>query len=507
MEKRILFFLASLAAISGLLYSCEQAAEEVAVTAVIISQPSAEMIIGETLTLTATVSPSNATDQEVTWASSEQSVATVDENGKVDAISVGETIITATAGGKKAVCQVTVKNNLPLSLTVGADNISAISVVLKGKASISTSSYITVGFQYSLSADILLSNSTVVYATNADANYDYSAVVTGLEPETTYFFRSFAFQDGQYTYGETKEFTTKDLKSLLETEDASDIEATHAHLNGFADLLNVSLVYKTIEYGFYWGTSEAVQNIKVEGGSISGNIYAAHVTGLFGKRQYWFKAYVKLDDNIIYGELKTFTTPDYPEFVDLGLSVKWRGWNIGASKPEEYGLYFAWGETEPKSDYSWSTYKWGTSQTSLTKYNYKESYGTIDYKTILEPEDDAAHVKLGGSWRMPTDDEFTELLTKCTGTWTESFNETGVKGIIVAAPNGNSIFLPAAGCRFGTEFLTDGIPGYYWSSSVWPGIPSSGSGVFIFPSNLHGEVAIQTSSERCIGRSVRPVCD
>ena len=132
-----------------------------------------------------------------------------------------------------------------------------------------------------------------------------------------------------------------------------------------------------------------------------------------------------------------------PEAVDLGLSVKWANVNVGAISPEDYGDYFAWGETELKTDYSWSTYKFelGTDENGpFSKYVTNSSYGTVDNKTVLDPEDDAAHVNWGGSWRMPTDAEWTELRTKCTWTWTSEVN-----GMLVTGPNGKSIFLPAAG--------------------------------------------------------------
>ena len=153
--------------------------------------------------------------------------------------------------------------------------------------------------------------------------------------------------------------------------------------------------------------------------------------------------------------------------VDLGLSVKWASCNLGASKPEEYGDYYAWGEIAPKENYSWSTYKFGTSwEGPFSKYNTSSSYGTVDNKTVLEPEDDVAHVKLGGKWRIPTDAEWTELRTKCTWTWTTNYNGTGVKGRIVTANNGNSIFLPAAGYQYDTCLGNARIYGFYWSSSL-----------------------------------------
>lgn len=102
------------------------------------------------------------------------------------------------------------------------------------------------------------------------------------------------------------------------------------------------------------------------------------------------------------------------EAVDLGLSVKWANVNLGASRPEEYGDYFAWGEVKPKADYSWETYKWCKgSYDTMTKYCYDDSYGYngfTDNKYTLDPENDAATVNWGGKWRMPTADEIVELI-------------------------------------------------------------------------------------------------
>lgn len=150
--------------------------------------------------------------------------------------------------------------------------------------------------------------------------------------------------------------------------------------------------------------------------------------------------------------------------VDLGLSVKWACCNVGATRPEEYGGYYAWGETEEKSHYDWDTYKWcNGGYNTMTKYCTDIDYGTVDNKRVLDPADDVAHVKWGGSWRMPTFDEIDELINECNWQWT-SLN--GVNGYRVTGPNGNSIFLPAAGCRYGTELNFRGAYGHYWSSSL-----------------------------------------
>ena len=157
------------------------------------------------------------------------------------------------------------------------------------------------------------------------------------------------------------------------------------------------------------------------------------------------------------------------EWVDLGLpsGTKWATTNIGATTPEGYGNYYAWGETTTKSTYSWSTYKWCRgSYSTMTKYCTSSSYGTVDNKTTLELSDDAAYVNWGSSWRMPTFDEIDELKNTSYTTWTWT-TKNGVKGYnVVSKTNGNSIFLPAAGFRYDSDLVTAGSYGDSWSSSL-----------------------------------------
>ena len=155
------------------------------------------------------------------------------------------------------------------------------------------------------------------------------------------------------------------------------------------------------------------------------------------------------------------------EYVDLGLpsGIMWATHNVGAAKPEEYGGYYAWGETEEKEDYSLQTYIWcNGSYDSLTKYCTDSSYGTVDNKTVLDLEDDVAHVKWGGSWRMPTRAEQDELCKNCTWTWTTQNGVNGYK--VTSKTNGNSIFLPAAGYCDDMVIEKIGYYGYYWTSSI-----------------------------------------
>ncbi len=168
-----------------------------------------------------------------------------------------------------------------------------------------------------------------------------------------------------------------------------------------------------------------------------------------------------------------------PELVDLGLSVKWATFNLGATKPEEFGDYYMWGEATPATDRdcSWEGYSLanGTSNDDpkLTKYvpeSEASKYGDngfFDNKSVLDPEDDAAHVALGGKFRMPTLEEFKELYENCTWTWTQL---NGVNGYLVTSKKDGftdrSIFIPAAGFRGGSAFEYQGFEGNYWSASL-----------------------------------------
>ena len=170
------------------------------------------------------------------------------------------------------------------------------------------------------------------------------------------------------------------------------------------------------------------------------------------------------------------------------------------SSPEEYGGYYAWGETEEKSEYSWETYKWcNGSDDTLTKYCTNSNYGTVDNKTVLEPEDDIAHVKWGGAWRMPTRGEQQELVDKCSWSWTEI---NGVNGYKVTGLNGNSIFLPAAGYRDGAEVYGRGFDGLYWSASLGVGYGRNAYGL-----DYHSCLNGWYGSFRYYGFSVRPVSE
>ena len=194
----------------------------------------------------------------------------------------------------------------------------------------------------------------------------------------------------------------------------------------------------------------------------------------------------------------TLTENGY-EYVDLGLSVKWATMNVGATTPEGYGDYFAWGETTTKNNYNWVLYKYSNdTNTTLTKYCTTSSYGTVDNKTTLELEDDAAHVNWGGNWRMPTAQECLELRQYCTWIWTK---QNGVNGYMVQSRlNGKSIFIPASGTRAGQYLMGLDSYAYYWTTTLISDTPDKAFYVY-----FSWEEEYLYYSERKYGLTIRPV--
>ena len=203
--------------------------------------------------------------------------------------------------------------------------------------------------------------------------------------------------------------------------------------------------------------------------------------------------------------------------VDLGIEMTrtdgttyklyWAKSNLSdkglCTNPEDYGDYYAWGETAPKENYSWSTYKFGTSKSGpFSKYNTISSYGSIDNKTVLEPEDDVASVKLGGKWRMPTDEEWRALKNNCTVE--ETFIGMTFIGITLTSKvpgyTDKSILLPASGWQEGTSRKSSHYV-YYWSSSLNTRYPYSASYAEI------GLAGTPCSPNRSFGLPIRPVSE
>lgn len=194
-----------------------------------------------------------------------------------------------------------------------------------------------------------------------------------------------------------------------------------------------------------------------------------------------------------------------PEAVDLGLSVKWASFNLGATKQEEYGKLYAWGEISSKSDFNWRTYSLcdDGSYYALNKYNTNSMFGPLDGKTVLEGADDAAKANLGESWRIPTEDEWHELEKNCSWTWT-SMN--GVNGYMAESKvkgfEGKSVFFPAGGYGYDRNIKDKGILGAYWASTIVDKHDNRAGSMC-----LNKDFVFWYYDSRCHGRSVRAVKD
>ena len=194
------------------------------------------------------------------------------------------------------------------------------------------------------------------------------------------------------------------------------------------------------------------------------------------------------------------------EWVDLGLSVKWAKCNVGAKKETDYGSYFMWGDIMNKtnSNCDWTTYKYcNGSDTTLTKYCISSSYGTVDNKTTLDPEDDAATQIMGGNWRIPTSVEIQELIDDTDHAWVTDYDGTGVNGMKFTHKTDKSkyIFIPDSGHRSGSSFSDQGNCCDVWGSSIGSSTSRYGSELYFTSENIQ-----VTGVPRYMGLAVRDVC-
>ncbi len=304
---------------------------------------------------------------------------------------------------------------------------------------------------------------------------DQDYILEDLAPSTIYYVRAYMVTDYGLAYGEEMTFTTQAIPSYTITATAIPAEGGTISGGGTYDQGQSCTLTATANSGYTFANWTE-----------NGEVVSTDATYTF----------------IVNGD-RTLMANFEHGYVDLGLpsGLLWATCNIGADNPEDYGDYFAWGETQPKDTYDWSTYQYcmGSSST-LTRYCRYSSYGYngfTDGLTILLPEDDAARANWGEVWRMPTKEEFEELYNNTTATWT---TQNGVNGWLFTASNGNSLFLPAAGCRSNSNLNDAGSYGYYWSSSLHTAWPEC-AWLFYFGSGGY----VMGYLNRYYGLSVRPV--
>ena len=309
----------------------------------------------------------------------------------------------------------------------------------------------------------------------------FSGTLEGLNPNTIYYVRAYAVSDYGLAYGNVVSFTTEQLPSYTVSVSCSPIDGGTAEGGGIYQEGQTCTVTATANAGYIF------TNWTENGGVVSTNAnYSFTVNG----------------NRTLVANYAVSGGGDY-EYVDLGLpsGLLWATCNVGADTPEDYGDYFAWGETQPKNTYNWSTYQYcNGSINTLTKYCNNSGYGYngfTDNLTTLLPEDDAATANWGSDWRMPTEAEWQELLDNTTCTWT---TQNGVDGSLFTASNGNNLFLPAAGCRYGSSLYYADSYGGYWSSSLNT-VSSDDAWGFYFYSGSY----LMGYNTRYYGQSVRAV--
>ena len=380
----------------------------------------------------------------------------------------GKVAIRQADGSLSSVINVTQQARPDLK-TENATEISFFGAKLNGRLAVESMVEITsdVWFLYSSTASSLegLKSDGVKVLSSLGDNGTFTKDLSGLSMATKYSYVACAKVNGRDYYGEIKSFTTSSFSANVKTVSAASDHLYKATLNGSVVFENTGGFSKSA--GFLYGEKESVPTLEMlneAGESANANIdldncFSAKLSGLKCGVTYNYVAWVKVHDKVFYGSVESFTSKPLPEgAVDMGLSVAWASCNIGAASPEDFGELYAWGETETKEEYGWATYKWG-SPSHLTKYNTDRTVGVVDNKTVLEPEDDAAHVNLGKSWRMPTLDEVKELIDNCTWTWI--IYKKGIRGYTVTSNiNGNMIFLPTI-----DKNNTDNWYAGYWTSS------------------------------------------
>ena len=295
---------------SGVNAKCEITVKEkvISVTGIALNKTSLSLTEGEEFTLEATVTPDNATNKEVTWTSDNEAVATVSAEGIVKALNAGSANVTVTTVDQRKTASCTVTVDIKMSAVTGeATQISCRNAKLSGKANLpqTSSTNLSFGVLYSTSSGILLGSATQLEAKDYDASFNFSIDTGVLEPETTYYYRSYVILNDEVAYGEIKSFKTLALSSMIQTLDAGDIYPKEATLNAMLDLTDCK--YSSIEYGFEL-TPEGGQAKTLKADNLADKAFSYRDETLVNNTGYSYVAYVKLDDILYKGETKTFTT-------------------------------------------------------------------------------------------------------------------------------------------------------------------------------------------------------
>ena len=442
----------------------------------------------EPLILTATVTPAEALNgKSIQWKSEDPTTVMVQSidatRAKVTGVKAGKTSVSAHLGDKSASCVVTVEEKT----TGGGD-----AAITLNKTEVHLGFYETAQLVATFNSADIPADATVTWSSS---NEDFVIVSNGSTPGADGSIMPAGMimaknKAGQATVTATVGDKYASCEVYVEGTTGTPVQSITLNKTklemtvGQKEQLTFTVQPASATYvdnDFEW-TSSDVYKVYVNGGLVTATKVCENVTITVtyrSNREVSASCVVTVKEAGAGGE-----TGD--EAVDLGLpsGLKWRSMNVGASKPEDYGNYYAWGETETKESYIWNNYK----------YRSADSYS--DRSPVLTSGDDAATVNVGSGWRTPKISEWKELKDNCTWTWT---TRNGVNGMLVTGSNGNSIFLPAAGC-FKSSLTNGGTVGYYWSASYYSDTWAQ-SLEFMRTDATYGLV------DRSAGYSIRPVKD
>ena len=387
----------------------------------------------------------------------------------------------------------TTKSATDYLTTEAASDITMTSATLIGSTTLSTIYPSTTSIQFSIryatSSSYLTSTYNSSSITVTKNGNTLSGTATNLESKTTYYYCVVAYVDGKYFYGETKNFTTKSGADYLSTDEATNITMTSATVKGTTTLSSVLPNNSTIQYTIVYGTSSSSlfssSRPSMATPELSGTELTAELSDLVMATTYYYCVRASVNGSYYYSEINSFTTNDIPStgYVDLGFGCKWATCNLGATAPEDFGDYYAWGETETRTFFYSSNYSYKRSQ-------IPDNISGTDY--------DAARKKLGEPWRMPTRAEFQEILNRCF--WKE-VTYKNVRGYLVTGKNGNAIFLPKTGYKSGNE-TKDGYANWTGSGYYCP----ETSGTWEKNDNYYWSgTTISSTKDFYYGMTIRPV--
>lgn len=437
---------------------------------------------GKTGTAIAIVYPSNATNKSVTWSSSDDKIISVDSHGTLNALSIGHATITASAGS--------VSKSMNVYVYVPAQSISLYSEEY-GNLTDNTVITLTKGEATQVKAILTPDDATDTVTWTSYPETVVSVDQTGL-------IQAIGGGEG-YILVRAGDLMPKRLRvSVVVPTESISLDISSKTIKQYEEIvLNATILPEdATDKSILWSSSNTSvatvdKNGKVSGGPQEGS---ATITASAGS---------------LSASCEITVTSCYDP-VDLGLSVEWASFNVGANKPEEIGNFYAWGETTTKTKYNaqhYKFYEWYDYNTRywITKYNDNPNSGHVDNKTVLEAEDDAARANWGGNWRIPTKAEFEEILNpnNCSWTWTIVNGQDGYE--VKSKINGNSIFLPAAGHMIGNDHANYNCGydfGAYWSANL---IPENNGDREVWYLMFNTNGALMDSCGRAGGSSVRAV--